>query len=291
MENSIRRHGDSEGSSSTAFVISGLLPHPPIVVPAVGGSRVDGCRATHDACRELARRVVSRSPGRLILPSPHSPRRHTAFGLSSAARIAGDLRRFGAPDAGIDLPADPEMAKRIRREAARRGLQTWDLPADEPLDHGACVPLWFLCEAGWRGPTTLVSLPVLRDAAVYERFGGVCARAAQELDGRAAFVASGDMSHRVLPGAPAGFHHRAVEFDHELTELVRDGRLREIATIDHELRELAAEDAADTSIMACAAAEYRSDGHQVLSYEHPFGVGYLVAIFFDELAAPTTRDQ
>jgi hypothetical protein len=72
-----------------------------------------------------------------------------------------------------------------------------------------------------------------------------------------------------------------VEFDRELTRLVAGGRLREISAIDSELREVAAEDAADTSIIAAAAIGFRPHGAEVLSYEHPFGVGYLVAVFHD----------
>lgn len=222
-------------------------------------------------------------PDRLVLPSPHSARRRDAFGLWRGPRLRGDLGRFGASQAGVDLPGAPELAAEIRRAAGARGLATWWMDEDapgEPLDHGACVPLWFLAEAGWDGPTCLVSLPWSRDPGVHEALGRAVADAASVLRGRTAFVASGDMSHRVLPGAPAGFHPRAVDFDRQLTDLVRRGQLDRIRDLDPALRELAAEDAADTSIMACAAAGYRNDGHEVLSYEHPFGVGYLVAVFF-----------
>lgn len=217
----------------------------------------------------------------MILPTPHAPRRREAFGLRAGDRVVGDLGRFGAPSARVDLPADAEMADVLHAAARDEGVATWEQPDGEPLDHGACVPLFFLEEAGWDGPTTVVSLPWDGSPEIFARFGRVCAAAAGAVDGATAFIASGDMSHRVLPEAPAGYHPRAVEFDRRLTDLVRSGSLRDIGRIDPELRELAAEDAADTSIMASSAADYRNDGHEVLSYEHPFGVGYLVAVFFD----------
>ena len=89
----------------------------------------------------------------------------------------------------------------------------------------------------------------------------------------------------VEPDAPAGYHPRAVEFDRALTDLVAAGRLDAIGDIDPELRELAAEDAADSSQLAAAAIGYRPHGAEVISYEHPFGVGYLVAVFHDGTAA------
>ena len=53
-----------------------------------------------------------------------------------------------------------------------------------------------------------------------------------------------------------------------------------------ELREQAAEDAADSTIIAASAAGWQAVGHRVLNYEGPFGVGYGVAILFAEEPEP-----
>lgn len=211
--------------------------------------------------------------------SPHSPRRGEAFGLWRG-RLQGDLGRFGAAGSGVDLPDDPTAAEALREAATEHGLDTWQIEG-EPLDHGAVVPLWFLAQAGWDGPTTLASLPWHPTPARMQAFGNAIAHTYAALEGRAALIASGDMSHRVKPDAPAGYHPRAVEFDHQLTDLVAQGKLGAIADIPLELRELAAEDAADSSLIVAAAIGLRPRGEDVLSYEHPFGVGYLVAVFHD----------
>lgn len=262
----------------TAFC--GLLPHPPIIVPEVGRERLDDCRGTVDACRDFARRMMAARPDRLFMVSPHSPRQGSAFGVWAGERLRGDLGRFGAPGSAVDLSNDPEMTLALRRTAGRQGLATWSI-SPEPLDHGAVVPLWFLVEAGWDGPTCLTSLPWRATPDVMEAFGRALGEATAGAGGRAALVASGDMSHRCKPDAPAGFHPRAVEFDRALTDLVAAGRLDAIGSIDTELRELAAEDAADSSQIVAAAIGYRPHGEEVVSYEHPFGVGYLVAVFHD----------
>jgi AmmeMemoRadiSam system protein A len=86
------------------------------------------------------------------------------------------------------------------------------------------------------------------------------------------------MSHRLQPGAPAGFHPRAKEFDRKFIECLRAGNYRQLTCLDHELQELAAEDAVDSTVVAASAVNWSADGHEVLSYEGPFGVGYGVAI-------------
>ena len=259
----------------------GLLPHPPIIVPDVGGERLDDCRDTERACRDLAERLVATGPRRLFLVSPHSPRKRRDFGLWRGDRLRGDLGRFGAQGSSIDLPNDPELLATLGDAADAQGLGTWSIPDREPLDHGAVVPLWFLAQAGWQGPTCIASLPWSDDPAVMIGFGRALAAALAPLDGRAALVASGDMSHKVKPGAPAGYHQRAVEFDHALRDLVAAGELERIGEIDPELRRLAAEDAADSSLIVASAIGFRPRGAEVVCYEHPFGVGYLVAVFHD----------
>lgn len=249
------------------------------MVPAVGGSRHGECRTTYDACHDFAGRLMAGAPTRVVVVSPHSPRQPEAFGVWRGERLRGDLGRFGAPDAGVDLPTDPEFHAAL--EGAAVDIDLWDIPASSPLDHGASIPLWFLAEAGWTGPTSILSLPWTFTVDRLVACGRALRRALGAVGGAAALVASGDMSHRVLPGAPAGHHPRAIDFDRELTDLVRAGSLDRIASIDGDLRELAAEDAADTSIIAAAALDYDAQGAEVLSYEHPFGVGYLVAIFHD----------
>jgi aromatic ring-opening dioxygenase LigB subunit len=256
----------------------GLFPHPPIVVPDVGRERHDDCRPTYDGCREFARRLVASEPARLFVVSPHSPRATRAFGLWSGERLQGNLGRFGAPQAAVDLPNDPEALAALERAAEAHRVETWTIPS-EPLDHGAVIPLWFVQEAGWDGPTSIASLPWSEDPRTMEAFGRTVADAFVPLPGATALIASGDMTHRAIPGAPAGYHPRAVEFDRTLTELVRQGRLADIPDIDPGLRKDAAEDATDTSIIAASAIGFRPRGAEVLSYEHPFGVGYLVAVF------------
>ncbi len=260
---------------------AGLLPHPPIVIPSVAMERLDQCRSTTAACREFARRLCAARPDRLVLVSPHAPRKPTAFGIYTGRCLRGDLSRFGVGRVEVSLPNDLDVVEALQSAAVGSGVQTWRIPAGQELDHGAVVPFWFLREAGWNGPTCIASLPWQSTPGLLAAFGKVVAAAVGQQRSRAALVASGDMTHRAQPGAPAGFDKRAVEFDYALTSLVREGRLRGIGDIDPKLRDLAAEDAADSAIVVAAAIGFEPHGNEVLSYEHPFGVGYLVAVFHD----------
>jgi AmmeMemoRadiSam system protein A len=245
---------------STCF--SALMCHAPIVVPAVGGARGELCARTTRAMREVAERAVASAPDRLVLVSPHTPRHLIAWGAWTG-RHRGDLAAFGAPEVAVELPDAPEVAAAVGAEPVQ-GTE---------LDHGAMVPLAFLWEAGWRGPTALLGLP-WDEAPDSEAVG----RAVAALPGRTAVIASGDMSHRLKPGAPSGFDPRAQGFDDAFVAGLRAEDWAAAAAAEQ--RSIAAEDVVDSARVAMAAAPGPRNA-EVLSYEGPWGVGYTEAVFFD----------
>jgi AmmeMemoRadiSam system protein A len=259
-------------------IIAALMPHAPVLVPAVGGKRGNRAAASVSAMTEAARRIVKAGPETVVLISPHTPRRQTAFAIRAGGRISGSLAQFGAPATVVDLPADEPLAAAVAEEAGLRGLDVWWL-RDAELDHGAVVLLWHLADAGWHGPTVVIGLNYPGEPGLVE-LGWAIAGAARRAGRRVAVVASGDMSHCLQPGAPAGFHPRAKEFDGAFIECLRAGNYRKLPDFDPGLRDLAAEDAVDSTLVAASAVNWNAAGHELLSYEGPFGVGYGVAILY-----------
>lgn len=249
-----------------------LMPHAPILVPDVGRGREQEAAATVEAMRRAAERVLSGGPELVVIISPHAPRHRGAFGVSGGARLRGDFGQFGAENAALETAVAEGFVRRLRERSREAEVRVEEVVFPQGLDHGTLVPLWFLQEAGWKGPAAVISLPSEEDAPV-----AVLAAPLREAASGAhvAIVASGDMSHRLKPGAPAGFHPRAAEFDRTFLDLLcsRPGAIQEI---DPTLRELAAEDVVASTELALAAVG-GEDPCEVFSYEGPWGVGYAVA--------------
>ncbi len=258
--------------------IAALMPHPPILVPAVGRERLAEVDASLAAMREISREIVATQPETLVLISPHSPRSPFAFGVWNCAELRGTFAPFGAPDEGVALPVDAAFVQALARVAPRAGVQISGIPAGN-LDHGAAVPLWFLAEAGWRGPTVVIALNSPGAGGIHG-IGHAIALAADSLGKKIAVIASGDMSHRLIPSAPAGYEPTAKDFDARFIELLRAKAYRDIERISPGLQARAAEDVVDSTAVALAATGWKTDGGRVLSYEGPFGVGYGVAVLY-----------
>jgi AmmeMemoRadiSam system protein A len=107
---------------------------------------------------------------------------------------------------------------------------------------------------------------------------GRCIRSAADAVGRpVAFVASGDLSHRLKPEAPAGYNPAAYRFDNEVVDAIHDNSPNRIMEIDHDLRRTAGECGYRSMLVALGATQGLQPACEVLNYEAPFGVGYLVA--------------
>ena len=261
--------------NSSPLVFVGIAPHPPIMVPEVGGARVGEVRASVDAMRDLTERIRACGAETVVLVSPHAPLERSTFVAYGGARLRGDFANFRAPQAIVEAPVDEGLLGAIQKAAAEESYRVVVLEPQE-LDHGTAVPLYFLLRNGWAGRVVALGYSFLPDED-HVRFGE-CVKRAIEVTGRpAAFVASGDLSHRLKPGAPAGFDPDARHFDEQVVAALRANAPARIPRIDQGLRRLAGECGYRSMLIALGAAAASEPDCEVISYEAPFGVGYLVA--------------
>ena len=264
-----------------SIVFAGIAPHPPLLVPEVGGSRINDVADSRLALREFSRRLVAVRPDTVVLISPHSPVDAIAFTTRSTPDLYGDFSQFGAPNTQLRFQNDYEIVDAMVEAAKREGVRLSDLSQEYHLDHGALVPLYYLSEAGWNGPVAVIGFttqPVDHHLA----FGRAIRKAAEASGRRVALVASGDLSHRLIVGGPYKYEPTAHLFDEQIVSAIAAGNTRAVVGIDPALRERAGECGYRSIVIALGCAGDPLEDQQVLSYEGPFGVGYMVAVLVDE---------
>jgi MEMO1 family protein len=266
-----------------AFDVLGIIaPHPPIMVAEVGGADARVTSASSEAMLELAGLLERFDPQTLVVVSPHAPSFADAFTVTEATRLRGDLSAFRAASVVHDTSGDPDLARAIVAEAEAAGLpavprEEYGLRLSPDLDHGVLVPLSFLDPAD-HYDLVVVSFTNL-SAADHIAFGRAIRRAAGSLGRRVALIASGDLSHRLKPDAPAGFAPRAHLFDEQLVSLLAHEDFAGVAGMDTGLREEAGECGWRSFLILGGYLEGSDAVPRVLSYEGPWGVGYLTAAF------------
>src|SRR5712692_4658359 len=266
-------------ASTSSLVFAGIAPHPPIMVPEVGREAIADVRSSIDAMAALTGRVIESEAETVILISPHAALEPDAFVAYAGPELHADFANFRAPTATVHAELDEELLKEITRAGAEQKFEVVRIRGD--LDHGTAVPLYFLQRYGWHGRVVALGYSFLSNED-HLRFGNCIRAAIDKVGRRVAFIASGDLSHRLKPDAPAGYNPEAHLFDEEVVEAIRTNSTRRIVAIDQDLRRTAGECGYRSMLGAVCVAQELEAGCEVISYEAPFGVGYMVAQLLSE---------
>lgn len=266
-----------------SIVFCGIAPHPPIAVPGVGRGGDKEIKDTQQSMLELGRRLKEKEPEVLILITPHGPVFSDAIGVYAFERMQGDLANFGAPTVNFDFE-NHRLADVIMQKAAGEGVPVLAIDdrvmkrmgMNTRLDHGVMVPLYFLMQAAGQLPLVVVSIGMLTYREIY-RMGVLIQKAVQKIGVRAGVIASADLSHRLIPDAPAGYDPAGAEFDREIVRITGEGDAGGLFALEPDLIRRAGECGLRPIIMAFGAVDGLKIAPEVLSYQGPFGVGYMVA--------------
>lgn len=260
------------------IVYCAITPHPPLIIPGVGKDNARFVARTSQSLQHITEELYAAKPETIIILSPHGLVIPEAFALNMSPTFLVEFDEFG------DLATKQRVAGDIRLIHHYKELLESSMPVvlinQEKLDHGCGVPLYYFLQA--LKPPTVKVVPIspsLLDHEQHYRFG---MRLQEDLINdtkRIAVIASADLSHRLTEGAPGGYSHWAKKFDETVVKHVRDGNHKAITGLDLDFVEEAGECGLRPIIMMLGMLNSTTYHPEVLSYEAPFGVGYLAASF------------
>jgi AmmeMemoRadiSam system protein A len=259
------------------IVFGCISPHPPIIVHEIGQGRESATQNTIDALRQVAEEMATHRPETAIIISPHGPLRPNAFGILAAERCSANLAEWGAPQVIFAFENDLDLVSLIRQECQEAGVPLEAIGRwHEGLDWGCTVPLYYLQHG--LGTANLVPI-CISYLPPQQHFGlGVAVRrAVDRLGRRAVVIASADLSHALTHSAPNGYDPMGPLFDEKIQQAVAQWDVKAVLDMDAGFRQRAAEDAVPSLSFLMGAVFGLTVKARVLSYEGPFGVGYLVA--------------
>ena len=198
-----------------ALLAAYAVPHPPLIVPAVGHGQEAAIADTIAAYREVARRVAAHRPDLIVITSPHAPLYRDGFFIADTPEETGSLAAFGQPDERVTTRTDLPFAEDVAARLHRRSIPSAGAPASmADIDHGTFVPLHFLEETINLDSVTVVRMGLSGLSEADHRFlGRAITEAARALGRRCVLVASGDMSHKLKEDGPYGFAPEGPKFD------------------------------------------------------------------------------
>ena len=267
---------------------AGFFPHPPIMLPEIGGPELSKMTATVEAVEAASALIVSQKPETLVILSPHNYVFPDGAAIIAAPRLYGNLAAFGYPELAMDVRTDMDLAEEIVNKASQqtdiyRLDAAWSDRFGHPLsvDQGTFVPLYYLRKAGFTGPIVIMA-PRFDDYDSMTRLGDIVIKAAKTLGRRNAVIASGDLSHRLLQGSPNGYTPNGAVFDKLVMEALLKQNLSGLTDLSRSFIDEIATCGLPSVYCLFGALRHFRPVMPVYAYEAPFGVGYGVALYLPE---------
>jgi aromatic ring-opening dioxygenase LigB subunit len=259
-----------------SIVFSCIVPHSPFLIPAIGKENLERLKATQNAYKKLEENLYSSKAETIVIISPHGHTLSDSFSMNLSPEFSGNFEEFGDFSTKINLSGDVGLAHKIRENLETKApLQ---LMSEPNLDYGSSIPLYLLTE---HLPNIKI-IPIYYsglDMETHFNFGHLLKREFIYNQQRVAVVASGDLSHKLTKDAPAGYSAKAQKFDKKIIDLLLKRKNQDLVNIKKSLLEEVAECGLKSIVMLAGVLDDMKYAPELLSYEAPFGVGYLTMNF------------
>ncbi|MBR0085158.1 MAG: AmmeMemoRadiSam system protein A, partial [Lachnospiraceae bacterium] len=214
--------------------------------------------------------------------SPHAIMYADYFHISPGKGAKGSFADFMAPEVRFSEEYDEDLVSIISGLADEYGLDAGTLgERDKKLDHGTMVPLWFIRNKYKGGKIVRIGLSGLPLTDHY-KLGMIIKEAAERLDRKVVFVASGDLSHKLQTYGPYGFAPEGPVYDERIMDVMGRAAFGELFEFDETFCHKAAECGHRSFVIMAGAFDRTRVRVEKLSHQDVTGVGYGICTFYPE---------
>ena len=272
-----------------------MVPHPPMIVPAIGKGSESQITDTAKAYEQVAEDIADQAPETIIITTPHSVMYADYFHISPGNGASGSFAGFGAPQEQFNVTYDTDLAGEICTLAEAQDFPAGTLgERDKSLDHAVMVPLWFI-EKAYERRNIAKSYKLVRiglsalPLTDHYRLGQVIQKAVANTGRKAVFVASGDLSHKLQDYGPYGFSKEGPEYDARIIDVCSRGAFGELFDFSEQFCENAAECGHRSFVIMAGAFDGQAVEASALCHQDVTGVGYGICTFYPQGADEERR--
>jgi len=259
-----------------AIVFSAIVPHSPVLIPSIGKENLEKAKKTQEAYRLLEQNLYASKPDTVIIFGRHGTIYPEAININFRENYTGTFEDFGDFSTKLELRSDIFTIQKIRSCEEVHTDVSIILTSQEKIDYSASIPLELLMSHIKNTPI----IPICesgQDVATHFHFGVFLKTQLSRINKRFAIVASGDLSHTISKNSPAGYSKYGKMFDKKLIQLIKNNDIQGMLNMDDALIRESGETCVKNLAMLFGTLNKINFQPHVISYEHPFGVGFLTA--------------
>lgn len=259
------------------IVFSALCPHTPLLIPSVGKENLEKLEKTVQAYQSLEQFFFTANPDVVLLITPHGIIYPDAFSINLCDQYHGDFEEFGDYSTKLQFLCDFRLVHSIQDYMVRHNIAV-SMDTCDKLDHGVTVPIFLLSTR--KNDFKIVPMGFSgQDLKTQFNYGQSLKEILQNTNERVAVIASGDFSHRLSTDSPAGFSKYGPILDQGVHEAIKNKNTASLLNLDLTMISEAAECGLKPLLILLGILHGMEYDPEILSYESPFGVGYITCNF------------
>lgn len=255
------------------IIFGAIAPHSPLLLPTIGKKHQSQLTKTTASYKILEEELYAAKPDVLVVFSPHGTILKNAFSLFIAPRYRADLSEFGDLVTALEFRPDMQTIQGIRQLRSGKTGVAIAAVTEKFIDYGTAIPLALLTahlpDIGII-PFGTSSMSAAEHFSMGEKLGVFLHKSTR----RIAIVASADLAQTLTDAAPGGFSLAGKKFDEAIVQYFRKNEPQRVLTLERRSEAAKSCGLRPIALLLGALAHLQSS-LELLSYEAPFGVGYL----------------
>lgn len=258
-----------------SLTAAAIIPHSPILIPTIGGyDQREKLKKTISSINIIKENLEKIKPDTIIILSPKINKFKNIFCVNISEEFEGNFQEFGEFKTSMDLSGDIGLALNIRSDEKDEKIK---LITKNNLGYEISVPIYFLTQ-NIKPKIIPIESSSLKIKDHFE-FGKEIREAIFDTNKKVAIIASATLSSKTKKDSIVGYTKRASIFDKKIIDLLESKNTTGILNIkDYLIKEVGEYGLKPIMILLGILDEinYKPEN---LSYEDPFGIGYLTMNF------------
>jgi AmmeMemoRadiSam system protein B len=257
------------------FALSGIVPHSPILRDTIGKENTKKLSKTLKSFQKLENNLFQIEPETIIVVAPHGNAPQGHFLMNINKDYHADYKDFGDFTPGKTYTGDIPLMNELG-QCDRQSIIQLQIASENTLPFSITIPLELLTP---RLPLVKI-VPIFYEKlepSVYLTFGQYIKNVILETKKKIVFLVSADLSHCLAKESPGGYNEKGKIFDQTIRYSLQKDNLKEITELPNDLVSSAGECGYGAIVTLIGVLNDMRYEIKVLSYECPFGIGYLVA--------------
>lgn len=277
------------------------MPHPPILIPSIGKEECSKALCTIEGMHILARKVAQLKPETIIFITPHGNSFSNGTCILDSQELEGNFGDFSHPELRFKKKVNRSLSKQIYEQFEEQGKICVLL--DEglaksyhvlpKLDHGVMVPMYFIDQEYKDYQMVHITpgqTPLEENYLLGKAIKKVMELQEQNHPSKVLLLCSGDLSHALSDDGPYVYHESGPYFDEKIKEIIEKNDPLEFFRLNKKRIQEASQCGLRSFVMGFGYVDGLYTNTKVVSYEGPFGVGYLTG-FIESSEVITGSDE